>query len=111
MAKWGTKVVRIPTGYWNWIDLGDDVPDVPEEHVQRYKNLQNVKPSEYKKYIDMHFDFARQTGMKILPTLHGAPGSQNSATHSGCILGKHRKGVKYIPEHYFYKEKNIQLAL
>jgi hypothetical protein len=25
MASWGVKLVRIPTGYWNWIDLPEGV--------------------------------------------------------------------------------------
>ena len=22
MQSWGVKLLRVPTGYWNWIDLG-----------------------------------------------------------------------------------------
>jgi len=53
MKAWGAKLVRIPTGYWNWVDLGDGVtPNAPDDVAARYKNLQSVKPSQYRTFID-----------------------------------------------------------
>ena len=37
-------------------------------------------------YIDKVIDWARQTGLKVLIDLHGAPGSQNRWEHSGQAM-------------------------
>jgi len=40
MKEFGVEVVRVPTGYWNWVDLGQDVaPNATAPVQQRYKNL------------------------------------------------------------------------
>lgn len=45
MKAWGVKMVRIPTGYWNWISLPDgETPDCPDTVAARYQNLQSVTP-------------------------------------------------------------------
>ena len=58
MKEYGVQLLRLPTGYWNWVDLGNLTPNGPPEIVQRFRNLQAVKPSQYKKYIDRIFKFA-----------------------------------------------------
>ena len=40
----------------------------------------------YRPYIDKILGFARKHGQKVLLDLHGAPGSQNGASHSGCSI-------------------------
>ena len=31
---------RLPTGYWNWVDLGDATPNAPDDAAARFRNLQ-----------------------------------------------------------------------
>ena len=56
MEEFGVEVVRVPTGYWNWIYLGNLTPNAPPEVAERFRNLQILEPWQYQKYID------RQTG-------------------------------------------------
>ena len=40
MASWGVKIVRIGTGYWNWLDLPEGVtPNAPPEVAKKFLNL------------------------------------------------------------------------
>lgn len=57
------EAVRIPIGYW----LFEDTPPFlrGEQH------------------LDWAFDMAEKYGIKVLISLHGAPGSQNGKDHSG----------------------------
>lgn len=89
MSSWGVKLVRVPTGYWNWIDLGwETTPYTPvEREAQRFRNMQMITPDQYAPYIDKIFTWAKQYDMKVLIEMHGAPGSQNGEMHSGCITG------------------------
>ena len=69
-----------------------------------------ASPDDYMPYIQKIFDFSRKYGIKVLLDLHGAPGSQNSEIHSGCVTNADDGGdVK--PEHYFYTDWNKQLAV
>jgi glucan 1,3-beta-glucosidase len=61
----GFNVVRIPVGYWAFLDVGE--PYTP-----------GAAP-----YLDKAVEWARQTGLKVIIDLHGAPGSQNGFDHSG----------------------------
>ena len=47
-----------------------------------------MKAAEYRKYIDMVTHYAATLDMKVYFDLHGAPGGQNGATYSGCVLHK-----------------------
>lgn len=62
LAAHGITAVRLPVGYW----LFDVAPYAPT--VQ---------------YVDKAFEWAAETGLRILLDLHGAPGSQNGRDHSG----------------------------
>ena len=53
MEQFGVEVVRVPTGYWNWISLGDLTPNAPPEVAERFRNLQILEPWRYEKYIDL----------------------------------------------------------
>jgi aryl-phospho-beta-D-glucosidase BglC (GH1 family) len=44
IKEYGVKMLRVPTGYWNWVDLGDATPNAPPNVAERFKNLQAVKP-------------------------------------------------------------------
>jgi len=88
MKEYGVKLLRLPTGYFNWVDK---MPEVPDDVAPRIRNLQNVKPSQYEPYIDRIFHYARQYDIQLFPELHGAPGSQNSSPHTGCALGESRE--------------------
>ncbi|KAL5118888.1 glucan exo-1,3-beta-glucosidase [Pleosporales sp. CAS-2024a] len=61
----GFNVVRIPVGYWSYVE-----PWGPY--------AQGAAP-----YVDAAIDWARQTGLKVVIDLHGAPKSQNGFDHSG----------------------------
>ncbi|KNG49831.1 glucan 1,3-beta-glucosidase precursor [Stemphylium lycopersici] len=61
----GFNIVRIPVGYWSYVD-----PWGPY--------IQGAAP-----YLDAAVDWARETGLKIVIDLHGAPKSQNGFDHSG----------------------------
>jgi hypothetical protein len=39
MKEYGVKMLRVPTGYWNWVDLGEMTPNAPERVAARFKNL------------------------------------------------------------------------
>lgn len=57
------QAVRVPVGYWLFGDAEPFQPTVS--------------------YLDQAFQWAEATGIKVLISLHGAPGSQNGKDHSG----------------------------
>ncbi|KAK1920197.1 hypothetical protein P3342_002493 [Pyrenophora teres f. teres] len=61
----GFNIVRIPVGYWIFVE-----PWGPY--------TQGAAP-----YLDRAIEWARQTGLKVVIDLHGAPKSQNGFDHSG----------------------------
>lgn len=61
----GFNIVRIPVGYWSYVE-----PWGPY--------TQGAAP-----YLDAAIGWARQTGLKVVIDLHGAPKSQNGFDHSG----------------------------
>ncbi len=63
MREHGIQAVRLPVGYWVFGGEGPFLPTV--------------------EYVDRAFQWAEQTGLKILLDLHAAPGSQNGWDHSG----------------------------
>ena len=65
MANNGVALVRIPVGYWVF---DGDSPYVP--CIGR---------------LDWAFTMAEKYGIKVLVSLHGAPGSQNGHDHSGRV--------------------------
>jgi glucan 1,3-beta-glucosidase len=81
LADNGIQAVRIPVGYWIF---GDHPP---------YIGAIN--------YLDRAFDWAEEYGIRILISLHGAPGSQNGTMHSG------RQGDVEWP----LEQKNIDISL
>jgi glucan 1,3-beta-glucosidase len=64
----GFNTVRIPIGYWAYLDAAGTYTfgAVP--------------------YLDKAIGWARQTGLKVIIDLHGAPKSQNGFDHSGHKL-------------------------
>jgi glucan 1,3-beta-glucosidase len=89
----GFNLVRIPVGYWSYVD-----PWGPY--------AQGAAP-----YVDTAIDWARQTGLKVVIDLHGAPKSQNGFDHSGHrssvpgwgdadSLGYTHLALKFIEEKY-----------
>merc|ERR1711872_1372 len=109
LQSYGVKLLRVPTGYWNWVDIGDATPNAPDNVAARFRNLQAVKPSQYSPYIDKIYQWAEKYGIKVFMELHGAPGSQNGEIHSGCVTGAELDGGK--PEHYFNTDWNKQIAV
>ncbi|KAH7135753.1 glycoside hydrolase superfamily [Dendryphion nanum] len=64
----GINVVRIPVGYWSYLDVGAPFTS-------------GAAP-----YLDRAIGWARDTGLKVIIDLHGAPSSQNGFDHSGQKL-------------------------
>ncbi|KAJ4332766.1 glucan exo-1,3-beta-glucosidase [Didymella glomerata] len=64
----GFNLVRIPVGYWSYVE-----PWGPF--------TQGAAP-----YLDQAITWARDTGLKVVIDLHGAPKSQNGFDHSGQRL-------------------------
>lgn len=64
----GFNVVRIPIGYWAYLDAGGPYTF-------------GAAP-----YLDKAIGWARQVGLKVIIDLHGAPRSQNGFDHSGHKL-------------------------
>ena len=84
MASQGLTSVRLPIGYWNV--LGHTlVPGGPA-----YPPLD---PSFSLSIIDQVFNWTAARGMTVLLDLHGAPGSQNDADHSGCAKADYPNGM------------------
>lgn len=76
IANAGFNVVRIPIGYWAYLDVGE--PYVKGAAV----------------YIDAAIDWARSLGLKIMIDLHGAPKSQNGFDNSGHRVDQPKWGNK-----------------
>ena len=72
LAEQGFNAVRVPVGYWNALGAVSGIPYVP------------ASPSVSLAYLDRVFEWGRKHGLAVLLDLHGAPGSQNGADHSGC---------------------------
>lgn len=68
-------MLRIPTGYWNWIVLGEDKIEAPSDVLTRLDRMTNVSPEEYKPYIDKLYTWGKKYGIQILTSMHGLPGS------------------------------------
>jgi len=111
MQEYGVKLLRVPTGYWNWVDLGDSTPSGPDNVTVRFRNLQSVKPLQYDPYLEKIYQFAAQYGIKVFMELHGAPGSQNGEIHSGCVTGPEHIGIENKPTHYFNNDWNKKIAV
>lgn len=103
----------MPSGYWNWLDLGDDEgPEAPDDVRKRLMNLQNIKGSQYKVYIDKIYEYAAKYDLQLYFELHGLPGSQNGEIHSGCVTGEDKGWTVWKPQHYFMQgTHNKDLAL
>jgi len=102
MAAAGVEVIRVPTGYWNWISYeGDSAPNAPSNQSARMKVLTTLSPNTYKPYFDRIFLWAARYRIKVWLVLHGAPGSQNGAEHSGICM----------PTPYWGTDWNIQKSL
>jgi len=65
IAAAGINVVRIPIGFW------------------AFSNADSPYCTGAKAYLDKALEWARQTGLKVMIDLHGAPGSQNGFDNSG----------------------------
>jgi len=91
MAKLGFRILRLPLGYWNVIEVpGGGTPRGPPDDVLRWRALQSILPvAKYRKWIDMVFAFATKYGLKVLMVLHGAPGGQSGSQKTGCGFGKY----------------------
>ncbi len=72
LAAHGFNAVRVPLGYWNVIPAGPAGVAYP------------AGPDESLAALDRLFAWGRAHGVALLLDLHGAPGSQNGADHSGC---------------------------
>ncbi|KAK3672851.1 hypothetical protein LTR78_007204 [Recurvomyces mirabilis] len=64
MASWGINAVRIPIGYWAFMDASPYISGADE-------------------YLELAIGWARANSMRVMIDLHGSPGSQNGKDHSG----------------------------
>jgi len=71
----GFNTVRIPIGYWAYLDAAGTYTF-------------GAAP-----YLDKAIGWARQTGLKVIIDLHGAPKSQNGFDHSGHKLAAPQWGL------------------
>ncbi len=81
MSENGIELVRLPVGYWI---LSGETPYV-----------------QAKKRLDWAFAMAKKYNIRLLLDLHGAPGAQNDADHSGS--GETRRGMRWL------KSRNSQV--
>ena len=94
MRRHRVDVLRVPAGYWNWVSYPKGQgPEAPQEVAglkvaERLGRLSAIAPGEYRPYFDRIFEYANATGLQVFLELHGAPGTQNSEMHSGCITGR-----------------------
>ena len=72
LAAQGFNAVRVPLGYWNALGPMGRIPYVP------------VDPADSFAVLDRYFAWGLKWGLDVMLDLHGAPGSQNGADHSGC---------------------------
>jgi len=77
IASYGLNTIRLPVGYWI---IGGKYPDVPmlppfESFKDAYEGAEEA--------VHRVFRIAKKYGLGVLLDLHGAPGSQNGADHSG----------------------------
>jgi len=87
MQRRGVNVIRLPTGYWNWVSYpGDSAPNAPANESARMKVLTSLPPSAYRTYFDRIFSWAGRYGIKVLLDLHGVPGSANGMETGGICV-------------------------
>jgi aryl-phospho-beta-D-glucosidase BglC (GH1 family) len=87
MREFGVNFLRLPLGYWNVVDMQGN-PNGPSFDAERMGRLNSIMPSftYYREYIDKIMNWADQNGIWVLLDLHGAPGSQNGDSHTGCTV-------------------------
>lgn len=90
LADRGINAVRVPLGWWNAVDAS---------HLPSPPFLPS--PSVSLAVLDSIFAWCERHGIRVLLDLHGAPGSQNGADHSGCDT----EGVRWGEPH------TVQLSL
>ena len=52
MKEYGVKLLRLPTGYFNWVDA---MPEVPDDEAPRFRNLQVINISCICKYFSLKY--------------------------------------------------------
>lgn len=83
MQQFGVKVLRVPTGYWNWIYNAN--PNCPSSLADRLKNLNNMgPPTAYNQSLINILSWASQYNIKVMLDLHAAPGTQAKDIWTGC---------------------------
>lgn len=111
MQRNGVNVVRVPTGYWNWIT---EVPDVPADFNgfptrQKCRNLQQLgTPEDYLPYFDKIFTYARKHNVQVWLDLHSLPGGVSQGETAGIVFGD----KDFMNPYFFgYSERNMKLAV
>ena len=75
MKSFGINVIRLPLGYWNLVDMPGN-PNAPSSEAIRMGQLKDImKAADYRQYIDLVTQYARDNDIQVLYDLHGAPGS------------------------------------
>ena len=81
IADAGFNIVRIPIGCMHLCQLHKRRTDISSDWAYQKANDPYVEGAA--PYIDKAIKWARQTNLKVLIDLHGAPGSQNGYDNSG----------------------------
>eukprot|EP00468_Gymnochlora_sp_CCMP2014_P010401 CAMPEP_0167759668 /NCGR_PEP_ID=MMETSP0110_2-20121227/11149_1 /TAXON_ID=629695 /ORGANISM="Gymnochlora sp., Strain CCMP2014" /LENGTH=417 /DNA_ID=CAMNT_0007646075 /DNA_START=49 /DNA_END=1298 /DNA_ORIENTATION=+ len=94
MQSLGVGIVRVPTGYWNWVTFPDGTtPNGPDR--KRMLTLQSLPLKAYIPYFDRIFEYAAKYKIRVMLDLHGAPGSQNGEMHSGLATSSPHFDTKW----------------
>lgn len=74
IAKAGFNTIRIPTGFWMWIDT-----ESPEPYISL--NSSGIAPQMDQ--LDRIVEAAYNNGLYVLMSLHGMPGNQDGTQTAG----------------------------
>jgi aryl-phospho-beta-D-glucosidase BglC (GH1 family) len=112
MHQVGINFLRVPVGYWNVLDMPTNPYSAIASESERLGNLSKIMPdsSHYRPYIDKIFKYAAQWDIRVMLDLHGAPGSQNGESNTGCSF-KYKGDSKYYWDNELNKEWTIKAVV
>ena len=119
MADYGVGVVRVPVGYWNFLDesalermaMGPSTPVADEDLLLMRKLHEVMTPAEYAVHLRRLFALALEFDVRLLLDLHGLPGSQNGEMHSGQRESKNKSTVARAARTHFDSAINCRHRL
>mmetsp|Transcript_20129 Transcript_20129/g.66642 ORF Transcript_20129/g.66642 Transcript_20129/m.66642 type:complete len:591 (+) Transcript_20129:147-1919(+) len=118
LAAYGVGVVRVPVGYWNFLnatelssmDMGEPTP-VSEVDLALMRRLHELmSPPEYAVHFKRLFRLAAEFGVRLILDLHGLPGSQNGEMHSGMRESSNKSTYARAERAHFASDANWELG-